>query len=184
MQKIALKWKIEAEIEGNLGEIMQNAEHIVDTLVGKEQIVLKNAKLICRGISHEVSLNIKQNGNCFEIRANEVKSSTALSNCLISHFTYELEYELDIQGYLKRCKQNIEEIVEDMSILNNKAEIQKQISNVEDSLCFTLTSASPLNSLSTEYCFDELREVYGELEFSKTANTVSFAFPWMAIIHR
>ncbi len=183
VQKVALKWKIEAEIESKLGEIMQIAENFLRVFAENERIKIKNAKLVCKDISHEVSLKIKQNKECFELRANEV-SSQALSNCLISHFAYELEYELDIQEYLKRCEQSIGEIVEDVSILNGRAEIQKQIGNVEDNLYFTLTSAHPLNALSIEHCLDELREVYGELEFRKTANTLSFAFPWMAIIQR
>lgn len=183
IQKVALKWKIEVEIEGNLGEIMQIAEDFLGVFARKEQITIKNAKLVCKDISHEISLDIKQTGVSFELRANEVSSQASLSH-LIAHFIYEIEYELDIQEYLKQCEQSIKEIVEDVSILNGKADIQKQVSNVEDSLHFTLTSAHPLNALSIEHCLDELREVYGELEFRKTANTLSFAFPWMAIIQR
>lgn len=183
VQKIALKWKIELEIEGNMGAIMRIAEDIVVDFVRNEGIDLKKLKVSCGVNSKGLNFEILPQNKYFYLVAKDV--STHIANCegLISHFEYEMEYELDIQGDLKKYEKTINSLVEELSILNEKMEIQKQFCNKAENLSVMLTSSKPLNSLSTEYLLDELKESYGEIEFSKNDNTITFAFPWMAIIN-
>lgn len=182
VQKIALKWKIEVEIEGNLGAIMRIAEDIVVDFARNEGINLKKLKVTCGVNSKGLNFEILSQNKFFYLVAKDI--STNIANCegLISHFEYEMEYELDIQGDLKRYEKTINSLVEELSILNEEMEIQKQFCNKAENLSVMLTSSKPLNALSTEYLLDELKESYGEIEFSKNDNTITFALPWMAII--
>lgn len=183
VQKIALKWKIEAEIETNLAEIMRIAEDFVGDFTRHEGIELKNLKVSCGVNTDGLNFKINQKEKSFHLVAKDVSTFIAGCGYLISHFIYELEYELDIQEYLRGYEKTINSIVEELSILNEKMEIQKQIFCKGEDLSVTLTSSTPFNSLSTEYLFDELRGLYGEMEFRKNDNTITFAFPWMAIIN-
>lgn len=183
VQKIALKWKIEAEIEGNMGAIMKIAEDFVADFTRHEGIELKKLKVTCGVNSKGLNFEILPQNKFFYLVAKDVSTHIANHEGLISHFEYVMEYELDIQGDLKKYEKTINSLVEELSILNEKMEIQKQIFCKGEDLSVTLTSSTPFNSLSTEYLFDELRGLYGEMEFRKNDNTITFAFPWMAIIN-
>lgn len=180
IEKMTLRWRIDAEIEGSVGEIMRRAETFARVFESMQKINL--AKVEICSIESKVKFEVKKEGKYPSLEVKEMNSEIAQSQALSLNLGYELEYEVDIQKHLEVYVKTIETIIEEMRVIGKGEKIETQFIHRDGNLTLKLKSPQGFDSLSAEYLLDEIKSEYGEVEFKKGVDLITLSFPWMAII--